>query len=77
MFINPGSDDFQLQEGSPCIDVGYKMNWMNPPTTDLAGNERLHDNKVDLGCYEFIPEPLGIWIIGLLEIWIIGRKLKL
>ena len=55
MFINPGSD-YQLQEGSPCIDAGYNMPWMNPPTTDLAGNPRKHDGTVDIGCYEFVPE---------------------
>ena len=75
MFINPGTD-YQLQEGSPCIDVGYIMAWMNPPTTDLAGNPRIHDGKVDLGCYEFIPEPclFMIYYLGFMIYYL--RKLK-
>ena len=75
MFANPGSD-YTLQDGSPCIDVGYKMDWMDPPATDLAGNPRLHDGQVDMGCYEFIPEPgaFGAVISYLLLVIGIGRK---
>ncbi len=74
MFYAPGSENYQLQEGSPCIDVGYKMTWMNPPTTDLAGHERIHDNKVDLGCYEFIPEPSLFWILLLIPPFLKGVR---
>jgi len=62
MFVNPGSD-YTLLDGSPCIDAGFNMVWMNPPATDLEGNERIHDGIVDIGCYEFIPEPFDLSFI--------------
>ncbi|RLD09858.1 MAG: hypothetical protein DRI44_07535 [Chlamydiae bacterium] len=75
MFSVPGSD-YALLDGSPCIDAGYKMNWMDPPATDLAGNPRLHDGHVDIGCYEFVPEPgaFGAVISYLLLVLGIYRK---
>ena len=78
MFVAPGFD-YTLQDGSPCIDVGYKMDWMDPPATDLAGNPRLHDGQVDMGCYEFIPE--GGMVLSILcsvfSIFIYRRKFNL
>jgi len=63
MFITPGSD-YHLQEGSPCIDVGLNMPWtLAPGATDLDGNPRIHDGIVDMGCYEFIPEPGILFLI--------------
>jgi len=65
LFVAPGLD-YHLINGSPCIDAGTNMAWMTT-ATDLDGNPRIHDGIVDMGCYEFIPEPgLGIWIFGIL-----------
>ena len=72
LFINPGSD-YHLQNGSPGIDAGYYMSWMDPPTTDLDGNPRIHDGIVDMGCYEFIPEPAGLLLVGIL---ILSRRVR-
>jgi len=72
MFVSLG-DDYSLQEGSPCIDAGYNMAWMNPPATDLAGNERLYDGTVDMGCYEFVPEPCYLLFIIYYLIFIIRK----
>ena len=76
MFIAAGSD-YRLQEGSPCIDAGFNMAWMTD-ATDLDGNPRIHDGKVDMGCYEFVPEPsaFGAVISYLLLVLGIGRKFK-
>ena len=44
-------------EGSPCINAG--TNAYAPMPFDLDGNSRIHDGTVDMGCYEFVPEPAG------------------
>ena len=49
------------------------MSWMWT-ATDLDGNPRITDGIVDMGAYEYLPEPGIIWIVGLLELWIVGRN---
>ena len=51
-----GPADFHLLTGSPCIDTGTSQPWM-AGATDLDGNPRSTDGLVDMGCYEFVPEP--------------------
>ncbi|MCF7913355.1 MAG: right-handed parallel beta-helix repeat-containing protein [Candidatus Cloacimonetes bacterium] len=49
---NPGY--YQLSEYSPCIDAGSPDTLgMNLPPIDLAGNQRIWNDIIDLGCYEF------------------------
>lgn len=50
MLVSPGSDDFHLLRGSPCIDNGTPD---NAPAVDLEGNER--ERLPDIGAYEFQP----------------------
>ena len=67
MFALPGSD-YHLLEASPCIDAGTNFSWMTT-AIDLDGEPRIHGSEVDMGCYEFVPEPgLGLWIIGLIPL---------
>ena len=54
-FVDLANGDFRLKESSPCIARGTNMDWMIG-ATDLAGNERIFDYRVDIGCYETIPE---------------------
>jgi PKD repeat protein len=70
LFINPAEGDFRLQEGSPCIDAGTNMAWMYT-AYDLAGQARIQDGIVDMGAYEYIPEP-GLY--GLFSILLILNK---
>ena len=43
---------FMLRRGSPCVDAGDPSMW-TAGDLDLAGNPRLRNGKVDLGCYSF------------------------
>ncbi len=80
MFETPGSD-YHLSDGSPCIDVGLNMPWtMAPGATDLDGNPRIYaytQYRVDMGCYEFIPENGGVLIFGIFILFFWEIKLKL
>ena len=53
-------EDARLQEGSPCRDAGTNQGWM-ATATDLGGNPRLVNDRVDLGAYEYASTsgPLG------------------
>ena len=73
-FENMAVDDFRLSTSSGCIDAGTNMSWM-VAARDLNGNPRIHDAIVDMGAYEFIPEPAILRVLLLL--YVMGwRKLK-
>jgi len=67
--------DFHLQLTSPCIDAGTNVPYVYT-TTDLDDNPRLYGARVDMGCYEFVPEPgaFGAVISYLLLVLSIRRK---
>lgn len=48
LFVAPGSDDYQLQAGSPCLDVAYDT----LITTDANGDTRPVAGGPDYGAYE-------------------------
>ncbi|RLD87202.1 MAG: hypothetical protein DRJ09_10675, partial [Bacteroidetes bacterium] len=56
-----GGPDFpyNLSNESPCIDAGTldlpQFILDNMPDTDLAGNPRIVNDKIDMGCYEWNP----------------------
>jgi len=64
------ASDYHLQETSPCRNSGAVMPWMIG-ATDLDGNPRIIGGTVDIGCYEYIPEPCYLLFIicNLLFIW--------
>ena len=70
LFVDPGSD-YHLQAGSPCIDNGVNLLWMLD-ATDLDGNERIYEGMVDMGCYEFVPEPSVFYAITGYFLLVIG-----
>lgn len=61
LFVNPsltaGADDstanvdWHLQQGSPCINSGDNSSVTD--SVDLDGNPRVHQERVDMGCYEW------------------------
>jgi len=65
LFAMPGVD-YHLQSGSPCINTGTNQPWMTG-ATDFGGNPRIMPvgGIVDMGCYEFVPEPtLTMLLVG-------------
>lgn len=45
---------YHLYEGSPCIDSGIAdTSGYYYSETDLAGNQRVWNNRIDLGCFEY------------------------
>ena len=48
---------YNLSDNSPCIDAGTLdlPEWIELPNTDLAGNPRVHNGKIDMGAYEWDP----------------------
>ncbi|HTN44823.1 MAG TPA: choice-of-anchor Q domain-containing protein [Flavipsychrobacter sp.] len=59
-FINPifttnapsDGGDYHLSVCSPAINAGVNSNFVSPYMSDLDGNTRINQNKIDLGAYE-------------------------
>jgi hypothetical protein len=52
------ADYYQLSENSPCIDAGTPDTLgLNIPPMDLAGNERVWNGIIDMGCFEYGAPP--------------------
>jgi len=67
MFVDTLNNNYQLQQGSPCIDAGTPdTTGLNLPPTDLAGNPRIYNGRIDIGAYEWqgqgIDEPDTLFI---------------
>ncbi|NLF39582.1 hypothetical protein GX586_09065 [bacterium] len=56
LFVDRAAGNYELLPGSPCINTGTNRAWM-AGALDFAGNPRIIDGAVDMGCYEAIPEP--------------------
>jgi predicted outer membrane repeat protein len=60
LFVDTSSYDLRLREGSPAIDAGdpnsdhsiYPFNSDTIPI-DLSGNPRFHNERIDIGAYEY------------------------
>ncbi len=67
-FVDYLNADYRLQHVSPCIDNGYNFAWMTTGV-DLDRNERIYNVIVDMGAYEWIPEPsifvIGCWLLAI------------
>jgi predicted outer membrane repeat protein len=47
--------DYHLWPGSPCIDAGDPNYIPEPNETDLDGNPRIVNGRIDMGAYEYTP----------------------
>lgn len=57
IFTGIGSNPYQIDYGSPCIDKGTLdlPPFLKIPEYDLAGNPRVVGSTIDMGCYEWNP----------------------
>jgi hypothetical protein len=54
LFSGDSIQPYGLAEGSPCINRGVAdTSGLNLPLTDLAGNARMVEGRVDIGAYEY------------------------
>lgn len=53
---------YELAPYSPCIDTGTNL-FSVIGEKDLAGNPRVIDGLVDMGAYEFVPEPGLVYLL--------------
>lgn len=58
-FNDSANNDFRLKSTSPAVDAGTAMG-LNIPSVDLSGNTRIINNTIDMGCYEYNPNPMSI-----------------
>ena len=61
-FVGTGSHPYSLKFNSPLREKGLVLDWM-AEATDLAGNPRLRDGKVDIGCYQCWLNPKGFRMV--------------
>ena len=57
-FLNKWEHPYQIADGSPCIDAGTLANlpdFIQLPEKDLAGNDRIVGDSIDMGAYEWNP----------------------
>ena len=54
MFVDTLNNNYQLLQGSPCIDAGNPdTTGLNLPPSDLAGQPRIYNGRIDIGAYEW------------------------
>ncbi len=53
-FIDPANGDYSLNSTSPCIEAGKEdTTGLNLSATDLKGDLRIVNSRIDMGAYEF------------------------
>ena len=57
-FVESGEHPYAPKRTSILRDAGILSGWLGGET-DLAGNPRVYDGKVDVGCYECCQDPVG------------------
>jgi len=53
LFTDISENDFSITDNSPCKNSGFEdMTGFEMPNFDIAGNQRIIDNRIDIGAYE-------------------------
>jgi hypothetical protein len=66
-FLGIWGDPYMIADGSPCIDAGTLANlpdFIEMPEYDLAGNQRIVGDSIDIGAYEWNPTIVGLHDTG-------------
>ena len=58
IFVDAANGILRLVASSPAVDVGSNSRVPAGTTTDLTGRARIFNGTVDLGAYEYMPDPL-------------------
>ncbi len=64
LFIDTSANNYHLQTNSPCINKGNNDSIPSDVTTDLDGYNRIYNDTVDLGAYEFGNTPLKLHLLN-------------
>ncbi|MBU0489615.1 MAG: right-handed parallel beta-helix repeat-containing protein [Bacteroidetes bacterium] len=70
LFVNSGSRDYNIEIASPCVDAGTPdTSGLDLGAFDLAGNDRVIHDTIDIGAYEteFIPVSITLHPIAVDE----------
>lgn len=70
-FVDAAAGDYNLTTPSPCINAGDNA---YASSFDLDGKARIVGGTVDMGCYEFIPEPATFGLLVILGLAILRKK---
>lgn len=58
-FVDAANGDYHLQDNSPCINTGDPNYIPEPNETDLDGNPRVLNSRIDMGPYELFIPPIS------------------
>ncbi len=80
-FVDFTNNNFELTDSSICINTGLEDTTGIIPEYDIAGNDRIFNGaveKIDLGAYEFIGEPVNRhpWIRETEDVILLSSQLK-
>lgn len=76
LFVDAENNDFRLQEGSPCRDMGNSFvpfDLMEEP--DLGGHRRVSNGRIDIGPYEYSEASVPQVDMGTAWAWLNGNPL--
>ncbi|MBZ0179866.1 MAG: right-handed parallel beta-helix repeat-containing protein, partial [Melioribacteraceae bacterium] len=55
LFVDSSKNDFHLLPASPAIDSGTQdTSSLHLPSADFDNNNRIYNNRIDMGCYEYV-----------------------
>ena len=78
LFADPDNENYQLDPDSPCINAGSPetpTNLLNG--LDLDGNQRVSDNCIDIGAYEYDPNGVQETLQNEQTIHIVGNPVTI